>query len=157
VRDIKKRSVRTDYKNVNIWECSSQCVATILGVSKGRITQMVDEGMPRNEDGTFDLCQAIQWRAGRYNQPSNARDRKTEKEIEKLEAQIDKMRGEVIPRSEHMQIMTSRAQSLNRFLERTTQMNVWHFVGKNMDELRVLFDQYVRDAMESYTGEREAK
>lgn len=139
--------------------CGANRIVDIFGVSKMTLNRWNDDGCPRNVDKTYSIGAVYKWREekliGRNVDKSNLPQRKLEAEIALKEAQVKKINGEVMDRDLVEQIMTSRASSLRNFFEKTFMANAVHLAGKNVDEVRVLLFELLRQAMDAYIGKAE--
>ncbi len=148
---------------INFNTLKLQEVANAFGVHITTIQSWVNKGCPQNEDGTYCSKLVFKWKMDfekeRLSGSSNTTDlatKKLEKEIEYKDAQIDKMRENVIDRNLHDQIMVSRAASLRQFLEQTLVTNAVRLVELSIDEARTRLLDLAKKMMEAYTGGEES-
>lgn len=130
-------------------------VARVLGVTRGTVTSWCNDGVPWfDQHSQFcDLVEATQWFIKMNSgDETTLKQQKMQKEIDYKDAQIRKMSGMVIDRSEHEQILSTRAASLRQFLEQTAILNAARFVDLSLDQARVQLLDLFTQAMESYTG-----
>lgn len=52
----------------NLKRLSMKRVGEILGVDRATIVWLVDQGAPRNKDGTLDLIDLVAWLLGRLKE-----------------------------------------------------------------------------------------
>jgi hypothetical protein len=129
-------------------------LCTFVGVTDQSLRNWVKEGMPRNQDGTYNSVDVFKWIAERNKARSeNDLDReKKEADIEYKRAQTEKLKDMYILRSEYEKMLCSMAQSLRNFLENSRPMNDHHFVGLSLDEARLRRQAEVIQMMKAFTG-----
>lgn len=138
-------------------ECPLTCVAEAFGIARKTVHEWVNDGCPRNPNGSFCISDVFKWRlkkeTDKAESPGTLKDEKLRKEIEFLQARIEEKKDNYIERSLHETIMTSRAGSLRSFLEKTGMANAVHLAGKNVDEVRTLLFKLFQSAMNAYIGD----
>lgn len=138
--------------------------AKAFGITQGTLDAWVNQGAPRNPDFTFNLPILYNWTKNRKGLGSGSdspdgeeeeslKDQKTKKEIEKLEIVIAKLKDESVSREEMEAINAARASSLSTFLEKSGLKNLSVFANKTREELEPLWLDFVRRAMEAYSGD----
>lgn len=81
--------------------------AKMVGLSKGRISQLIKEGLPVEPNGLIDAAQGRCWMEDnldgrRRKQPQTSRsvrDRREEIDLEKAEIELKRLKGELIERT----------------------------------------------------------
>lgn len=93
---------------------SASVLALMLGVTEGRVRQLVVDGLPKHAYGGYDLYQCIQWILQRER--SNKSDAYTKKRTSLIEAQRNKvtietqiLRGNLIPYDDHQALVNELA------------------------------------------------
>lgn len=137
--------------------CPMTMTCAIMGVTKPAIYKWVNDGCPRNKDGSYPIDEVIAWRMAKETEkavtPGGLSIEKLKAEIELKKAQVQKISNNFIERSLHETIMTSRAGSLRSFFEKTAVSNAVHLAGKNVDEVRTLLLKLFEGAMDAYIGD----
>ena len=132
----------------------------MFGVTTTKVTSWIEEGVswydPQTQ--TCDLIDATLWYLRiRTGEDTTLKQQKLEKDIEYKDAQIQKIRDSVIDRSEHEQILSTRAASLRQFFEQTAILNASRFVDLSMDQARTQLLNIFIKAMDSYCGDGSAE
>jgi hypothetical protein len=133
----------------------------VMDITKPTISAWCDMGCPRNTDGTYNLKMVIEWRV-KYekdkNKPSDTADEKFDLEKEKLKLQIEKMTIEIqemqsknISLETHEQILCSRAEGNKAYWVESGVRNLHLFAHKSIEQLRPLWDQFIREAFNQYS------
>jgi hypothetical protein len=136
--------------------CSMEFAAKSYGVTTQTIFNWKKEGCPTNDDGTLSLPDVYRWNITHIKTKmvgSDVDTRRKQKDIELKEAQIQKIRGNLIEKSLMETIMSSRAGNLNRFLTKTFVNQAPYFVGKTTEEVRTALYDMVQKAMDAYIGD----
>lgn len=133
-------------KIVEIEEC--------FHVSRRTVNNWIDAGCPRNPDKTMSINQVHRWLLQRETGSGSLKDRKLEKEIEWKDAQIQKMRGEMVEKTLMETILASRASTLRLHLERSAVKNTVHYLGKTLPEMQTLRFGEVQEMMDAYIGNK---
>ena len=130
--------------------------AEFFRVTRQSLYNWEKDKCPRNTDGSFDLFALHQWLVSRetakFKKVESLKDKKTEKEIEKLEIGNLKAKEEMIPRSEYLDHVRSWASSFRSFWGQAVRRNVHLFVNRQQDELDVMFEEFGRKLMEIWGG-----
>lgn len=119
------------------------------------VYRWLDLGCPRNADGTFSLFEVHKWHIGQLGETKTVANLDTQKliqQIKKLEIENAKNEAKYMLRDDHENIMAGRAASLRIFLESAFILNIGMFVMRSGDELRALWFDFVKRAMEAFTG-----
>ena len=142
---------------------SREVMAQLLGISREEMLKRKTAGCPFNSDDSCFVHQVLQWQIDnelakntKSSMPSDLSSidlRKKKAEVERIEAQTQKLRGEYMERSEHETILTSRAAAMSSFMESASSHNANRFVGLTLDEARVNLHGFCKKAMQVYTGE----
>lgn len=108
-----------------------------------------------NEDGTWDLVKCIRWREEKANakgseDKSELEIQKLKKEIEFKDSQIQKNLRNLMERSLHEQILSSRVATLRSFWEDAVKKNKHMFVMKSPEEISVLLYEFLKQGMEAF-------
>lgn len=108
-----------------------------------------------NEDGTWDLVKCIRWReekakAKGSEDKSELEIQKLKKEIEFKDSQIQKNLRNLMERSLHEQVLSSRAATLRSFWEAAVLKNKHMFVMKTPEEISVLLYEFVKQGLDAY-------
>jgi len=133
-------------------------IALLFHKTPKTVSDWANARCPRNPDGSFCAVDVYNWlmeREKEKNIPNGTeglKDKKLEREIKIKELQIQKMEQESISRVTHNQICASRAASLRAFLEDTALLNAHHYLGKNLDQIRVIRIQESKEMMDAYLG-----
>jgi DNA-binding transcriptional regulator YiaG len=132
-------------------------IASIFDVSVQSVNKWVNEGLERNDDKTYNLSKVVAWKIGKIEKKHESGEsvdvEKKRAEIERINAQIAKIKKEWIPRTEYETMTTSMAGSLHAFLEYSRPMNDHLFVGLSLDEARVRRRAEEKQMMDAFTGE----
>lgn len=132
-------------------------IASIFDVSVQAVHKWIGNGCPRNDDKTYNLKNVIDWHVLRVEKKHESGDtvdvEKKKAEIERINAQIAKMKNELVPRVEMETILASMAGSLKAFLEYSRPMNDHLFVGLSLDEARTRRRSEEKQMMDAFTGE----
>jgi hypothetical protein len=133
--------------------------AELLAYTPAVLYQWAEKGAPRNQDGTWDVPALSRWLRDRAEKngsdgDGSLKDKKTIAEIARLEAQVQKINEETMPRADHERLLVSRSASLRNFWDQTAGMNAYRFVGLTLDEARVRLDNLTREGMHAYVGSR---
>jgi predicted DNA-binding transcriptional regulator AlpA len=136
--------------------CTVKEVAAILAKSVPTIYDWISKGCPQNPDGTLSTGVVVSWYISRevekYKDVDSLKDKKTIAEIERINAQIDKMKENNIDRSEHEQILCSRASSLRTFCEKSMILNSPKFVGLSLEQAKTRLMSLAEQMLIEYTG-----
>jgi len=151
----KPKKIKLNYRSV-----SQAVLCAVLKKSQATIRNWEYAGMPRREDDSYDTADIIDWmidrevqRARQVETPKENLDRLLkEKDVELKDLQLQRKRGEVIQRDQHLMILGSRANALKQFLVDSGIVNLHFFVGKNLDELKTVWIEFVRQAMDRWTS-----
>ncbi len=86
-------------------EVTAENLADLFGVSRPMIYKYRDAGMPQKARNTFDLRACVQWMIERTSRPQTATEETTRSALnnaqrEKVELELARMRGELVPRDE---------------------------------------------------------
>ena len=124
------------------------------------LSKWVAQGMPKNVDGTYDTYVVHCWLLDQVKSKSQgAKTDAVKAELENKmkgqdsrlkELRIKRLEGKVIDREKHEMIMASRMSTLRTYWENTFQMNLYHFVQKDIEELRPVAREVVKKAMNAY-------
>jgi len=125
-------------------------------VSAPTTTLWGKDGMPVQADGTYDLYAIHCWIVDKYKKGNQTelKNQKLEEEIKKLQLNNAKLAEQYIERTEHENILTSRAISLRNYFERTLPMNISHLSMRTVDELRAIIPNFVKEMMAAYIGKK---
>jgi len=132
-------------------------IADCYHVTRRTVNDWLDAGCPRNRNKSMSIYQVHKWllaRAESKGDSSSLKDRKTEKEIERLEAQISKINEKTVDKDFMDQVLAIRAKSLSSFLETAAVKNSIHYVGKTLQEVQNLRFREAQESMETYLGKR---
>lgn len=89
----------------------TQQIADLIGVTRGRIGQLVKEGFPKSERGKFDAAQCVHWyiafKIKGHEKPASsdvneARKKLYDAQVVKTELETSRIKRETIPADEHM-------------------------------------------------------
>ncbi len=139
---------------VNLESVQNIFAVHFFGISRQTITDWATEGAPRNPDGTINLADTCRWLVNRekLKNKSPLKDKKTQAEIERIEAQIGKIREETIPRNEYESRFASWASSFKAFWQQAWNRNRHNFVMRSQEEIDVLIEEFGRKLMEVWCG-----
>lgn len=141
---------------VELRKCRARDIQQAFDISAVQLQRWRDDGCPRHDDKSYSITDVYKWREaklkGKTKEQGSLKDEKTQQEIELLKARIEKERQQNISRTLHEQILTSRAATLNSYLEKTFLSNAVFLAGKTVDEVRTVVYKLVQAAMEAYTG-----
>lgn len=156
IKDKKKLSQHDIESVIDDDSCSGVRIQRVFGITRMSLNRWVDEGCPRNPEGSYSIGALYKWRMGKLKAkteaPAGFKEQKLIKEIEFLETRIQEKRDQYIERSLHETILVSRAGSLRTFLEKTAMANAVHLAGKTVDEVRAQLYRLLQAAMEAYAG-----
>jgi hypothetical protein len=132
--------------------CLSQTVmAAILGITPQSLNAW---DCPRNTDGSYSSKVVIDWIKGKVSsKPTEKIDLEKEKlklQCEKLQLDLDDSRSKNIAIADMEQIFCGRAESLKRYWTEVGNRNLHHFCHKSIEQLRPLWDRFIREAMNTY-------
>lgn len=130
--------------------------AKLFKVSDRTLFMWVDKGCPKNkENSTYDLYEVTNWLVNKerkkHETGGTLKDKKTNIEIERIRAQIQKIRQETMPREEHEAIIKSWASSFKNFFPQAVRKNIHHFEMQKIDSLNVLFHEFGKQLMEIWS------
>lgn len=144
-------------------------VADVFGLHKTTIfSRWIPKGCPRNTDKTFNITQVINWYVNKEvekrlsdNRQSSAKDKKEQKQAEKLTLEIMNMKKEVVKISDVQRIMNQQAISLKQFFTNAFTMNVFTLMQKlgvpssNEDVFKKEWENFVKIMVNDFikTGE----
>jgi len=157
-RGKKKGSENRDPLEARLDRATKEQLHLITDRTISAIEKWNEDGIPRNPDKTYDLRVAIPWyieNKVRKTIPADEKSQKEKKleiEIEYKQAQIDKIRENMVDRSLHEQILCSRASSLRQFIEQSMSLNAVHFVNLNLDVARNKLYNLGREMIAAYLG-----
>jgi len=136
----------------------------VLGISATTRKEYDAGGCPRNKDKrTYNLPVVFKWyretkvpaagpKKPRDASLDNLKKQKLARHIDVMELMLKTKKGEVVPMIQMVQVLASRATTLRRFLTDDMQRNAHLFVGKSLEELRLLFEESVRGAMDAWVN-----
>jgi hypothetical protein len=135
-----------DFSKIKIGE-----IARCFCVSVAAVDKWVTMGCPQNSDRTMGIYQVHRWlmqreinrHCGVDDKNKSLKDKKTEKEIERLEAQINKIQEKTIERELHDAICNSRARDAADNWSRMIMKNAVYLAMKPIDELKVLLMRFL--------------
>jgi hypothetical protein len=143
--------VTSDEMMTQLSSVSRNFVARFLGVPIGTVTSWVNYGAEWFDHTSMkcNLPEAVRWYIGTMKGDEvTLKQQKLEQEVEYKKAQVQKLRGAVIDRMEHEQILASRAASLRHFLENASGMNAAKFTDLTIEQARVRLLDFVKEALE---------
>lgn len=139
--------------------CTGLRIQKIFDVSRMCLLNWVNEGCPRNRDGTYSITDIYKWRLAKSEakneQPIGLKEEKLKKEIEFLQTRINEKNDTTMDRALHETILVSRAGSLRSFFEKTFMSNAIYLAGKTVDEVRTVLYDLLKHAMDAYLGKGE--
>jgi len=134
-----------------------QACADIFQLTRRGLYKWADEGCPRNEDGTYSVYDVHRWQMrkqeSKHKQAIGVSDlerKKHEQEIELRHLRISEKRKQLIELDLHKQILGSRMAGLKNFWQTVFARNRHQRASKTVDELAIIDDALVRDAMDAY-------
>lgn len=144
-------------------EASRETVRYVFGCTGETLARWEARGMPVNGDGTYCIRDCIKWLIKDKARspliggsgPSDVRAEKIRKDIEWRDAQIDKIKERMIPRDEHEAIVRSWAASIKTFFEQAWRRNRHHFVMQTLEQLDVLWHDFISVALDRVVGRDE--
>lgn len=153
-------------KDVGLLGYSFNCsrekdVADFFHISTRQVRNWVEAGCPKNANGHYDLYQIHDWLLKRQekllkgdSEGLSLKDQKTQKEIEKLEKQsqklnieLDELRKSTVPKDLHDRKLTAQAEAFCQYFLSTMQLNGRKFKSIPDDSLNETFEQFVKNAM----------
>ena len=136
-------------------------MAKFFGVSNQTICNWESENCPRNPDRTFNLAEVSHWLVNREKAKHNnafekdLKGKKTQAEIERIEAQVRKINEETIPREEYENRFASWASSAEAFWTQVCHAVRHHFVGLSaIEQADVLLSDLGRRFFEKWIGNK---
>jgi len=132
---------------------SGSIVAEILGYTLPRITQLRQEGMPVNDDGSYSLPAVIGYLRERDSKRAESplKDEKTKAEIDILREKLQLMRDTMMLREDHKQILIRKAQNLRDMFLVGCRKYAHEFVGlKDATEAQDCLTQFVTHSLNFY-------
>lgn len=150
----KRRAAAFDWNRV-----TQADVGRFFSVTKTAIQQWLartENPCPRNQDGTYSLPAIVQWKLalekGKAEKGDSLRDQKTKAEIERIQAQINKIDENYILRTEHDAELRSAIAAFPKFYAGAVQKNYHDFVGQTAEQCHVLLMEFGRELMKKYSG-----
>jgi len=141
--------------------CGPTELAQAFRCSKQSIHAWRLNGAPINKGTKTDVRDVIEWRLSRDSEEKGP-SQKSQLEMEKLRAQIDRLKGQnareqemTMPKTEHASIMALRARSLSEYWERNADAHAVHFAGLSIDEAREQLHEWVKVGLNVYSAEAE--
>lgn len=91
-------------------DVTAENLADLFGVSRPMIYKYRDQGMPQKSRNAFDLRECVRWMLERAARPTSATEETTRSALnnaqrEKVEIEIARMRGELIPLAECRRVL----------------------------------------------------
>jgi len=131
-------------------------IADIIGISETAMRGYATRGCPRNPDGGYDSSVVIEWMEDQARSGNGAETgvletlqaRRIERNIELTDIVIATKRGETISLADHDAVLGAQASEMRAFLTGSLPANAEHFVGKPVEEVRVLLLELARQAVE---------
>jgi phage terminase Nu1 subunit (DNA packaging protein) len=144
---------------INPDKCTMFQAAKIFRVNDTTVRRWIQRGAPQNEDGTISLSDVFDWKLAEKQERTGRPTQDLQKEelkqkVMKLQIANEKSKENMIDRSMHEQILSSRATSLRRFLENTLSMNLPRLAGRTVDELRTEAFQLSTEMMDAWVGHK---
>jgi hypothetical protein len=142
------------------WTKASQTdVGRFFSVTKTAIQQWMartESPCPRNQDGTYSLPDVVRWKIelekGKAEKGDSLRDQKTKAEIERIQAQVEKINENYILRTEHEALLRSTVAAFPKFYTSAVQKNYHDFAGQTAEQCHVLLMEFGRELMKKYAG-----
>ncbi len=124
-------------------------IANLLGVSQRYISTLVDQGMPKNADGSYPLAECINWRFDGTDK-KNLRDEKTAVEIEILKNKLADLEAKTVSVELHEAILTSREIAHKNYWMQTVLMNLQQLELKSKEDLKPIMMELLVEAHKVY-------
>ena len=137
-------------------------VAGLFGVAHITVQKWIENGCPKNEEEkkthgrsaqTLNLYRVIQWRI-KDTAEAARKARKEEIANETAQLKLDERKGLLVPRSEMVDILASRALSLRNFFERGLALSRPLRANRTVEELVSLDYELFKALTEAYCGVR---
>ena len=119
-------------------------MAAVLGITEGRLRQLVPEGMPRLGRGTYPLKGCVQWYVRYWKDKAENRggtdpERREGQTLKNqiARAKLEEATGHLIPRKDVMQVWTSAYLRLGKWLDGLAS-SLAREAGLNTDTARIL-------------------
>jgi len=145
---------------VTFEEIPHDMLTSVFGVARQTPYNWVNEGCPRNPNGTYNLREVIAWKilqvgkkGNKLAEHSELMRQKAMKDIELKDFIIKKKRSEVIETEKHAMILSARMAALKEFMENGYIANAHIFYpGTRLkpEKLRELAKAYTKEAMDAW-------
>ncbi len=114
-------------------------VASFFHVTQKAIRDWKDLGCPHGRDGTYSLYEIYEWRLARAIEKATSKggglkDQKLQKEIDFLQAKMDKINEEYILRKEANERYAAFTVAVRSVIEKSHIKNAHEFVGLTTEE-----------------------
>jgi len=147
-----------------IEHCQQIFILEVFDITKPTIAKWVEDGCPRNEDGSYNIKLVAEWRV-KYEKTKyinkNDPDEKYLQEIEKIKLQRKKLEMDIetakkntIPVQEHREFLAARAADLKDYLMGYAKMNLNEIAGQPIEVCQKYWDKVIRAAMNTYVKNR---
>ena len=131
--------------------------ASFFHVTRKTIYDWNDLGCPHGKDGTYSLYEIYEWRLARATEKATGKggglkDQKLQKEIDYLQAKLENVRSENIPRKEHEEVLRSLVIAVRGFIEQWFRKNAHVFVQQPKEVIDVICDEAPRTILNKLGG-----
>jgi hypothetical protein len=134
--------------------------ASFFHVTRKAVYDWNDLGCPHTKDGTYSLYEMYEWRLARATEKATGKggglkDQKLQKEIDYLQAKLENVRSENIPRKEHEEVLRSLVIAVRGFIEQWFRKNAHVFVQQPKEVVDVICDEAPRAILNKLGGKGE--
>jgi len=131
-------------------------LAKLYDVAPQAVNRWLSLDCPRNPDDTFNLGHVIKWREQyieKKKESTPLQEQKLKAEIRLKEQKADEFDEQYILRSEHEQVLVSRARAFKDFWPTAVRKNGHLFVGQqSIDAIQHLLMEFGKQLMKAWTG-----
>jgi hypothetical protein len=151
------KPVRTDHQDgsginryLNFDNMPISDLATAFQVSIATVSKWHQDGCPRNQNGTYCFLYVHRWKVAKEVErlvpdegKLSLKDQKLQKEIERLESINQKLREELVPRSEMNEREAAFGKETFENIERSFMKNATVFAMKSVEDIRIIFREFL--------------
>lgn len=136
---------------------SGEAINAVFGITGTTRRTWAQEGMPRNEDESFDAPACFDWRrrkdaevrapaAGGEGELDRLRAERMKRNITMADIAILEKKKETIPVSEHVAALTRRCSEWQRLVSQLPGRNAHHFIGvDSVDKAREMLTLFCKE------------
>jgi hypothetical protein len=118
-----------------------KAASDFFGVTVQALNQWFRAGCPKNVDGTVNWQHIHKWlidrEKGKGSTSGDLKEQKLKKEIERMEAQINKINSEYVERTTYDSHIRALVQAVNNHGREMARKNYPEFIGLSADEAKI--------------------